>query len=925
MPGFVRPGCDVAMPHVFRFVATLSLTLLLVGHASRAVAQSAPATIDGIVETAGGPVAGAPVSDATVTLQGPGLVHSVRTNARGQFLARVEPGLYRVQITSPGTQGVEWPAVHVRSGQHLRLRGTLVSAPAGSGVTPTPARPLSGDSTTAFTLDEPLLGRLPLDRRDALAAVSELWPGVADGSILGAGANTGSPRRVDGIDLSDPLDGRAWTSYIATSASLVTLQASAPAAEGGAVGAVIDVVTRAGGNRTSGLVEARGTSDALRGDNLSEALLDRNPLLADRDAPLSDTDVSGWLGGPLRRDRAFFSAAIGYGRDRDDPLGPRTIRQTSTLRAQGRLAVSHGDSDVLNGAVFFDDRSASGLAGPEVARVITDAVANRFDGQTLAARLAWQRVLSRSLQLRATWSWLDGSGETAPDALVAGHLDEATGIYTGSQGRRQQSNRLRHIVGASLTAPVDFAGAHTLEGGFELESSRIEEATHYIDDRLFIDFGGRPNLEIDWAGAAREGSSRRLSAYAQDAWTPAARVTVNAGVRVDRFRGATPDIGTVYEATSLQPRAGITVALDGAGRTTARVHYGRYAEPLWFSHYDRATPGVAPVVSYEILANGARREVERVTTPVYTVAAGLRHPRIDETSFGVTHRLTSRLTVAATGVLRDAGDVVDAVFPDARWVAQVRPGLSGRTLTVYRWINRLASEGNGLITNVDGVSYLGPTGATIGSAAASRRYRGVIVDGRYDDGQGRFLVWGAWTHGQNDGTIDDTFAANTSRSGRFASPSAAIVNVDGRATLTPAQKVTLLGSARIPWVGAQVSGLYTGRTGRRYAAVRQFGNDTLDFPQSADGRQVLLETRGARNLEVDHTVALRGEYSVRIAGRRALTFYVDVLNLLNRATVLEVETLYPFASAGGAGLLVFEAPTRLREPRQIYIGGRWQF
>ena len=107
--------------------------------------------------------------------------------------------------------------------------------------------------------------------------------------------------------------------------------------------------------------------------------------------------------------------------------------------------------------------------------------------------------------------------------------------------------------------------------------------------------------------------------------------------------------------------------------------------------------------------------------------------------------------------------------------------------------------------------------------------------------------------------------------------------------------------------------------------MRQFGNETLDFPQSAEGRQVWLEPRGARTLEPDNVVDLRGEYALRFGARHTVTLYVDAMNVLNRADVLGVATLYPFASAGGAGLVAFEAPTIVREPRQIYFGGRWAF
>jgi hypothetical protein len=275
--------------------------------------------------------------------------------------------------------------------------------------------------------------------------------------------------------------------------------------------------------------------------------------------------------------------------------------------------------------------------------------------------------------------------------------------------------------------------------------------------------------------------------------------------------------------------------------------------------------------------------------------------------------------------VRDLHHVVDAVFPDARWIPLTRPGLDNTPITVYRWANRRDSEDIATIQNVDGVTYLGPTGVPIGDAAAGRRYRGLIVDVRGEGADGRWAFWAGWTSSRNEGTVDNTFDSSIGRSWLFASPSAALINTDGRATVTPTHKVSALATARIPWIGARVSAVYLGRTGHQYAAVRQFGNETLDFPQSEDGRQVLLEARGARRLDFDDTLDLRGEYAVALGGRRSITLYADVMNLMNRASVLEVSKLYPLSSAGGASIVRFEAPTRVREPRQLYIGGRFAF
>jgi hypothetical protein len=894
--------------------------------ASPCFGQSTPASVRGLVHQSGS----RPVTEAIVTVTSEGLRYRTSTNARGAFaLLGVEPATYRVDVAAPGMSGARRDGVVVPPGSALQVRVELV--PSNSEVVTHPPIVIRyEDATTRLALRPPLLDHVPLPRLDAIESIAEAFPGIANGSALGAGAHTSTTRRVDGIDLSDPLDGSVWTSHIATTAALFDARlAGAPAAEGGFAGAAIEAVTRSGANRYSSLIDVRVSTEGLVGDNLSEGLLERNALLADADRALDSSDVSAWIGGPVRRNRTFFGLALGHARDRDDPEGPRTERRTSSLRVHGRLSTETGAADRLAVSTFFEHRSASGLAPDDVARVVSDEVANTLSGGTGAVRMVWYHALASRFHLRAAYSFLSGSRDLEPSALVPARIDGATGEYSGSQGIIQNADRQRHLMGASVVTPYDAAGAHLLESGVELEATRIDESMHFVDGTLLVEFGRVPNLELAWDGSSREGRTRRLSLYGQDLWTLGSRMTISGGVRLDVLRGSTPDLGTVYEALAVAPRLGISFDLTGSAATIARVHYGTSAEPLLFSHYDRATSGVAPLITYAVLPNGSRQEIERHVTPVYAVDGSIRHPYVREFSAGLEQRLAGplehALVAGLTFVSRGFEDFVDGVFPDARWIPLSRPGLDNGTVRVYRWANRAASEANALIQNVDGVEYLATNGTVLGSAVAERQYRGVLVDARVDDSKGRWNLWAAYAFGQTEGTVDNDFASSIGRSARFASPSASLVNVDGRAAFTPAHEMTVLGTARVPGTGARISAVYAARSGRRYAAIRQFGNETIDFPQSEDGRQVLLEPRGTRALEADRVLDLRAEYEHAVVGTHRVTAYVDVMNLFDRATVLEVSPLYPVAAPGGRGIVPFDAPTRVRPPRRLFIGARWTF
>ena len=690
-------------------------------------------------------------------------------------------------------------------------------------------------------------------------------PGIARGSAYGSAAGTSTVRRLDGIDLTDPLDGSAWTSYIATSAQqIVEHAAGAGATEGGFSNALVDVVTDAGGNRLAGVFDALVTTDALTSENLPEDEVPSSPFLASRDLLTRSTDVSVQMGGPLQRDRTHAHVAFGYSQQQRDPYGPRTRLDETTPRVQGRLSFRLGPAETIAASVLFDWPSADGLAPAQVSGLVTDEIADHLSRRTFGARVAWRRPLTDRLALEANYSVLSGSRDLEPSSLVPGRLDEVTGGFTGSQGRVEDARRQRHVVSAHVSRDLVAAGRHVMQAGAEFEMSRIDETAGFVDDEFFIDFAGRPTLVVEWAGDDLQGRSRRESLFVADFWSPVSRLAVNLGVRADLLHGSTPGAGEVYSATTFQPRAGATLDVIGGARTIVRAHYGVYADPLYFSHYDRATPGTSPRVTYELLPNGTRREVERSPTPIYTVDSDLNHPSIVETLFGVDQQVLRGARVGITGVFRNVRNVVDARFPDSRWIALSRPGLDNRPITVYRWANRVATQSNGVIGNVDGSEYLAVNGTALGTAEARRHSRALVVHGRLDDDQQRWAVLAGVTFAEVTGTLDNTFESGIARSSQFESASAALVNVDGRAVQTPEREYTVLGTTRIPWVGARVSAAYIGQDGLSYHAVRQFGTETLDFPISDAGRRVLLEARGARALDMDHRLDMRVELQPRL-------------------------------------------------------------
>ena len=97
-------------------------------------------------------------------------------------------------------------------------------------------------------------------------------PGINSSSAFGAQGSYGNALLLDGVDTRDPEGGSAWTFFNQNLIQEVQIGGlGAPAEYGGFTGAVINTITKSGGNAFSGLFSLRYTGDSLAGDNITAA------------------------------------------------------------------------------------------------------------------------------------------------------------------------------------------------------------------------------------------------------------------------------------------------------------------------------------------------------------------------------------------------------------------------------------------------------------------------------------------------------------------------------------------------------------------------------------------------------------------------------------------------------------------------------
>ena len=395
-----------------------------------------------VVDTAGSPLPG-----VTVSLSGGPGERTGTTGADGTFrFPSLEVGDYEVSADLLGMRARS-PIVRVyidrTTDVRLELKEQQDSAPtapkedaeqaeAGNGETIRilAVAPLLDrfDTRVGTSVSRSFLDELPVER--IYQTVANLLPGVVavdDGNPNVAGALRGSNLfLVDGVDTTDSTTGLFGLNLAFDAVDQVEVTTSAPTAEYGRMsGAVINVVTRRGGNDFNGELRWLLAGRDLRGSYESgEPTLANEIRAAETDEGDGlDSTLSATLGGPIVEDKLSFFAAF---EDLDTSLGRPSLGgelwdesteiQSSAVKlrlqptsSQSLVAQYTADSGTFVEFSPFNrspaENRASSSPNREAARI------DRLPGDTFAletrdqsgafSRLGWAAAIGQRLSLRA--------------------------------------------------------------------------------------------------------------------------------------------------------------------------------------------------------------------------------------------------------------------------------------------------------------------------------------------------------------------------------------------------------------------------------------------------------------------------------------------------------------------------------------------
>jgi len=734
---------------------------------------------------------------------------------------------------------------------------------------------------------------------------------------------------IDGVDTRDPEGGTAWTFYNYNVVEEVQTQGlGAPAEYGGFTGAVVNTVTKSGGNRFSALFDVFGTNKGLGDNNVSDEIAAQNPNLGDPAVTKKYLDLTTQFGGPIKQNKLFFFASAQRFLLETDPSGGVTRRHEVSPRLNVKLTWQPNANNNFTGHVQYDRYNVIGRPGVS-SLIATDELTNREDAPEYVWMTQFRHLFNANTFAEVKYTGWWGYYDLNPETTVSAHGDE-NGLITGSQGWFYYADRTRDQVNASITHYADKFGRHELKFGAEFERSSTRDRYGYNNGLYFYDYGGAPYYAYSY-GYDLSAANVRQSIFAQDAWHVTNRLTLNVGVRGDMYQGKgdgnASGSSKVYSSSNWAPRLGFAFDVAGDNRTVVKGSYGLYYEGSQTQLFNRALPGLEDSVTYLVVDGDVNNleEIDRTPAVVYKVADDIHHPRVDELTLGFERALTGTTRLSLTGIWRDNKNFVNSVPTSGQWDPVTTTDDTGKTITLYEWTNRAASNTDYTIRNVKGFQYLDSSGNVIGTADPFRRYRAfmAVLNKRLTN---RWQAQISYVFAKARGNVDNTSAAQVATR-QFETPNLALVNAEGDSTNTPTHEFKLLGGYQIPKVEVLVSAFFNATSGLAYGRIQQFPNALLNTSGlSSTYRRIFIEPRGAHHMPNFNQLDLRFEKNFTLSGNR-FGIYGDIENLMNRGGITDVITRPQSVTLpdGSSFPLEFGAPGELQNSRQLRLGARWSF
>ncbi len=478
-------------------------------------------------------------------------------------------------------------------------------------------------ATTSLEADV-LSNELPVTR--TMQEVVATTPGVMPGGVpdLGGGSISGGSwmaysLRGSNTSLLEGINSRQSTTAPGDNYDVESLQefqviAVGGGAEVGGPGVYINAIYPEGGNKFHGRYEARWQTDALEGNNLTDAIKAQGLSNGTDSTIIKSFDTSGDIGGPILKNRLWFfgeghyqtisRTALGYVLP-DGSSGVIYARETNqSIKATYQLTPNYkliGFWDMLT--EYYPNRGGSALL-PELSTLNETNSPKNWKGEIQG--LPNSRMTVDFIAGRHSY-YLVYSGQPNPSGVPTTYdlSSQLNGGPNLGQDHRFRSNW--QLVGSLSYIPEgSFFGHHELK--FGTTAMLMTQGTADPDGlagnyALIFNNGAPAEIEVyNFPVSDTSTGLNEIGIYLTDSWKVNKRLTMNIGFREDIFQTFVPGqtklagtFGPPWTATSPftgvkatypyiatgtwtvpAPRIGVTWNMFGDGKTVLKGSYGRY-------------------------------------------------------------------------------------------------------------------------------------------------------------------------------------------------------------------------------------------------------------------------------------------------------------------------------------------------------------
>ncbi len=547
------------------------LSVLVIDPPVEAAPQSVTATLTGrVIDPAGALVPGVQV---IATQPATGLRRETTTNDEGLYLlSNLSPGEYGLRFVAKGFKSRESSApISLPVGQVITLDVTLeIGSPDSFVVDLKSYQPLIDTATSVVNgvIDAKEVESLPLNGRNFLE-LALLAPGnapapnfdptktntvvISSAGQLGRGGNV----TVDGADINDDVVGGQVQNISQEAVQEFQITTNRFSAQLGRSGSsVVNIVTKSGNNYYHGSGSIYFRNKEIQG---LPATFDRAISVA---PPFDRQQYAAALGGPIKKDRAWFFGAFEY-RNQDGAVlvGARDLETRTIIRgfapaplndllATGRIDWSPTNLNQVT--VRYSLQREDDVAASTLIRSIGSASQRQSSRNNAHGLLAsYARVLNARAVNSFNFSVSRFSNRIVP--VTPGPQLTFPSIQDGASFRVPQATKQRRVqFGDTLTM---IRGNHALYFGGEIQRVRgdfdlgvfQQGRIELIED--FPDFDRDGNGRVDdndllFAVTLRSGlptqpllipdaSNTYVAGFVQDDWRLHPQLTINLGLRYE--------------------------------------------------------------------------------------------------------------------------------------------------------------------------------------------------------------------------------------------------------------------------------------------------------------------------------------------------------------------------------------------------------